>query len=101
MKRAEEKSPETAKAQYGVDVPLATALTAVGIARETLKTRYGVDIHRLLSSLGDTWCIYNSPTEGEIAFLGWTAVVPIRDRASLVDCCEKIFAANKAQNARP
>jgi hypothetical protein len=57
-----------------------------------LKTQYGIDIERLVSSLGDTWCVYNSPTEGEVAFLGWTAVVPVRDRKVLVDCFDKLSA---------
>jgi hypothetical protein len=64
-----------------------------------LKMQYGVDIDRLVKSVGDTWCIYNSPTEGEVAFLGWTAVVPVRNRATLVDCCEKINAASDKARA--
>jgi hypothetical protein len=39
----------------------------------------GVDIRRgLLPSLGDTWCIYNSPGEGGLVLTGLTAVVPLR-----------------------
>ena len=62
-------------------------------AVEEFKKTYGVDVHRFLSSLGDTWCVYNSPAEGEMAFLGWTAVVSVRDRAALVDSWEKLSAA--------
>jgi hypothetical protein len=66
---------------------------------DDLKKNYGVDAHRLLAAIGDTWCVYNSPTEGEIPFLGWTAVVPIRDRAALAGSWKTIFAANKAKEA--
>ncbi len=99
MKQAGKDAPETDQAQYGVDLPLALGVTGVSSAREILKAQYGVDLHRLLSSLGDTWCVYNSPTEGEVPFLGWTAVVSVRDRAALVDCWEKICAARDRANA--
>jgi hypothetical protein len=66
---------------------------------EKFKGDGGVDFHRFFASLGDTWCVYNSPTEGEIAFLGWTAVVPVRDRATLVDCWEKLCAASGKEQA--
>jgi hypothetical protein len=48
--------------------------------------------HRLCASLGDSWCLYNSPTEGEVAFYGWTAVAKVRDRAALVQCLETLSA---------
>jgi hypothetical protein len=54
-----------------------------------------VEVQRMLAAVGDTWCIYNSPTEGEVPFLGWTIVVPIRDRAALVDGWSKLIAAQK------
>ena len=69
-------------------------------AVEEMKKEYGVDVHRFLSSLGDTWCVYNSPTEGEIAFLGWTAVVPVRDRAALLESWEKLCAAEEKKEAK-
>ncbi len=69
-------------------------------AVEEMKKEYGVDVHRFLSSLGDTWCVYNSPTEGEIAFLGWTAVVPVRDRAVLLESWEKLCAAEEKKEAK-
>jgi hypothetical protein len=59
---------------------------------DTIKKEYGIDIHRFLSSAGDTCCVYNSPTEGEIAYLGWTAVVGVRDRPALVANWEKLCA---------
>ena len=33
----------------------------------------------LLKPLGDTWCLYNSPSEGGLVITGLTAVVPLRD----------------------
>ncbi len=48
--------------------------------------------HRLCASLGDTWCLYNSPTEGEVAFYGWTAVAGVRDRAALLQCLDVLAA---------
>ena len=67
-----------------------------------LKKNYGAEVHRFLSALGDTWCVYNSPAEGEMAFLGWTAVVSVRDRAALVDSWEKLSAAmEKAKEEKP
>jgi hypothetical protein len=33
----------------------------------------------LLQSLGDVWCIYNSPGEGGLVITGLTAVVPLKD----------------------
>jgi len=51
---------------------------------EEFKKQSGIDLHRVWRSLGDTWCIYNSPVEGEFPLCGWTAVVPVRDRALLL-----------------
>jgi hypothetical protein len=33
----------------------------------------------LLQSLGDVWCVYNSPGEGGLVLTGLTAVVPLKD----------------------
>ena len=38
----------------------------------------------VLQSLGDTWCVYNSPGEGGLVITGLTAVVPVTDRERLV-----------------
>ena len=62
---------------------------------DTIEKEYGIDIHRFLSSVGDTCCVYNSPTEGEIAYLGWTAVVGVRDRPALVANWEKLSAPKR------
>jgi hypothetical protein len=69
-------------------------------ALDDFKKENGVDLQRLLASVGDSWCVYNSPSEGEFAFLGWTMVVPVRDRTTLVDGWEKLCAAAKAKEAK-
>ena len=69
-------------------------------AVDEFKQEYGVDIRRFLSALGDTWCLYNSPAEGEMVFLGWTAVVSVRDRAALVDSWEKLLRRRKRRKPR-
>jgi hypothetical protein len=38
----------------------------------------------LLQTLGDTWCIYNSPSEGGLVITGLTLVVPVKDHDRLV-----------------
>ena len=65
-------------------------------ALDGLMTVCGIDLRRALSSVGDTWCLYNSPGQGEFALCGWTLVVPVRDRAFLQGVCEKLLAAQKA-----
>ncbi len=67
---------------------------------DELKKECGIDIHRFLASVGDAWCVYNSPAEGEMAFLGWTAVVPVRDRATLVEGWEKLCAKNASPDGK-
>jgi hypothetical protein len=76
----------------GVDADVQKAL-------EKLAQEYGVDVRRLLSSVGDTWCLYNSPSEGQLIFFGWTAVVSVRDRAALIDSWEKLCAAKEKSKA--
>jgi hypothetical protein len=45
-----------------------------------MERNLGISVRRgLLGSLGDTWCIYNSPGEGGFWLTGLTAVVPLRN----------------------
>lgn len=53
----------------------------------------------VIASLGDTWCIYNSPGEGGLVFTGLTAVVPLKDRERLITANEKLLAIARAANA--
>ena len=82
---------------------LTAACEGAGAAGETTQktaeNESGPGVRRILSSLGDTWSVYNAPTEGEMALLGWTAVVPVRDHAALVDAWEKLFAAQEKEKA--
>ncbi len=64
----------------------------------------------ILKSLGDTWRIYASPSEGNLVFTGLTAVVDIRDHNRLVAANAKLVlgslmsgmaGAVKGQGGRP
>ncbi len=70
-----------------------------GKGMDALKQEYDIDVRRVLSSVGDTWRLYNSPAEGEAVFLGWTAVVSIRDRGGLVAAWEDLLAAREKKKA--
>ncbi len=78
----------------------AKAGDADGKAIEEIEKAYGVDVRRFLSAVGDTWCVYNSPAEGELALFGWTVVVPVRDRAALLDTWAEFRAAQQKKQAR-
>ncbi len=68
---------------------------AEGIAR--VERVSGIDLHRFLGALGDTWCIYNSPGEGGLVLTGLTAVVPIRDAGLLRIGYAKLLGLAKQQ----
>ena len=78
------------------------AKEAEKVALEQLKKEVGIDPQRFLSSVGDTWCIYNAPVEGEFPLCGWTAAVPVRDRALLLKYLDKLCAvrANNLANSK-
>lgn len=55
-----------------------------GAQLEQLESVFGFRIKQdLLDTLGDTWCVYNSPGEGGLLFTGLTLVVPVKDRDRL------------------
>ena len=56
-------------------------------------------IDDLLASLGDTWVVYNSPSEGGLLITGATAVVSIRDRDKLQKIHQSVIDRVKATNA--
>ena len=56
-------------------------------AEEHLGVQFSEDIFQ---SLGDTWCIYNSPVDGGLLFTGLTLVVPVRDYDKLVTAHDKL-----------
>jgi len=45
----------------------------------------------LFQSLGDTWRVYNAPSEGGLIFTGLTGVVDVRDRDQLTTVNERII----------
>ena len=44
----------------------------------------------VFKAVGDTWRLYNSPTDGGLVFTGLTAVATVRDRARLVNASQKL-----------
>jgi len=44
----------------------------------------------LLKSLGDSWCVYNSPGEGGLVLTGLTAVVSVRDADRLAKVQQRL-----------
>jgi hypothetical protein len=43
----------------------------------------------VFKAVGDTWRVYNSPSDGGLLFTGLTAVATIRDRARLINASQK------------
>ena len=61
-----------------------------------LRMQTGVNLKDdLVASLGDIWCLYNSPGDGGLIFTGLTVTGTIRDRAKLVAANEKLVAFAK------
>lgn len=57
----------------------------------------GLDVQKdVVQSLGDTWCIYNSPEEGGTFFTGATATIAVRDHAQLVKAEKQLLALARA-----
>ncbi|HEV2970461.1 MAG TPA: hypothetical protein VGY55_10755 [Pirellulales bacterium] len=53
----------------------------------------------LLETLGDSWCVYNSPGEGGLLFTGLTLVVPLRDHDRLVKTNDRLVELAQAATA--
>ncbi len=54
----------------------------------------------LLDALGDTWCVYNSPSEGGLLVTGITLVVPVKDRDRLAKTNDRLLQLAR-DNAGP
>ncbi len=54
----------------------------------------------LLQSLGDSWCVYNSPGEGGLWFTGLTLVAPVKDHERLLKFNDQLvkFARTKGHD---
>ncbi|MHC4178404.1 MAG: DUF1559 domain-containing protein [Planctomycetota bacterium] len=62
------------------------------------RAEVGIDVRGdVLASLGDTWCVYNSPGEGGLVFTGLTAVVQLKDRQRLADAHDRLLRVVKAE----
>jgi hypothetical protein len=56
----------------------------------------GIDLrHGMLNFMGDTWCVYNSPSENGLVFTGLTAVTPLRDSAGMIAPYGRLMAVAK------
>lgn len=52
----------------------------------------GVNIrHEMLKHIGDVWCIYTSPGEGNLMLTGLTAVVPLKDATAFRASYDKLL----------
>jgi hypothetical protein len=51
----------------------------------------------VLASLGDTWCVFNSPGDGGLLFTGLTATVTLRDPTRLRTANRRLMAAVNVQ----
>jgi hypothetical protein len=84
--------------------PSAGAQAAAGIkqAEAAVGFRFKED---LLDTLGDSWCVYNSPGEGGLFITGLTIVVPVKDHDRLAKTNDRLVqlarAAADAQRATP
>ncbi len=52
----------------------------------------------LLDTLGDTWCMYSSPSEGGLLFTGFTVVVPVKDHDRLAATNDRLLLAARRKD---
>ena len=57
-------------------------------------------IDDLAKSVGDRWCIFQSPSQGGPLFTGWTAVASVKDAKKLKDIAAKMERFVALMNAR-
>jgi len=55
----------------------------------------------LFQTLGDSWCIYNSPGEGGLLITGLTIVVPVKDHDRLVKTNEQLVQLARKNMPKP
>jgi len=67
-----------------IEKPEPAERSAIDALLDAIAKPLSVDLRRdVPKALGDTCCVYSSPSEGGLVLLGLTAVVPIRDREAL------------------
>ena len=49
----------------------------------------------ILDSLGDTWCLYNSPDDGGLVFTGLTLTVSLKDRDKLLQASDRLATISR------
>lgn len=54
----------------------------------------------IAANLGDTWCVYNSPTDGGLVITGLTVVGTLNDRQKIVQANDKLIDAYRKQMAQ-
>ncbi len=68
---------------------------------DAMEGAMGFDLRKdVLGSLGDTWCVYNSPSEGGLLITGLTAVVPVKDRDALAEVLATFQGMVAAESSR-
>jgi hypothetical protein len=99
-------------ARYDLSDVLATATKVAGqidqrtaeeatLALKQISDSTGVSVEDdLLKSLGDVWCVYNSPGEGGFLVTGVTAVAQVKDRARLAAALDKLVTLANSQFER-
>ena len=66
-----------------------------------LEQAFGINLREdVLQSLGDVWCVYNSPGEGGLVITGLTAVVPVKDHRRLLRVHERLLATARSEMGR-
>ena len=62
-----------------------------GLAR--MEQQLGINLQKdILETLGDTWCVYNSPSEGGLVITGATAVIQVKDHDRFAAAHAKLLA---------
>jgi hypothetical protein len=72
----------------GAISPFAKTMFDGGV--EEVQKRLDMKLADIFKSVGDTWRIYNSPSEGGVVITGLTAVAAVRDSETLVRLSDKI-----------
>ncbi len=68
---------------------------------QEMEEKTGINLSEdILKPLGDTWRVYNSPSEGGLVITGLTGVVSVRDHDRLAETLVKIEAIAQAQAER-
>lgn len=99
MRLDPEKVFRTIESVIGAAEPRALAEFQGGV--EEIREETEIDLSKdIFQALGDTWRVYNSPSDGGLLVTGLTAVVNVRDAERLTAAAEKIEALAKREAER-